>query len=987
MADGAASAKAAEPRTGPGSAARDPGRDPSVPQWARDVDLGLRMPAADGGGSGAGGAAGPLGVLVDDGASPGPGQVTREAFMARLEARVRTVADAELAPAGRTARDCPYIEAWLAFYRTRPAATLERAIRRYAVGVLPSAGGMVEAVEARVRDSIRRWRETGAITGIPAESPLIGPGAGARAGVGGAAAGRTGELDLGEGKPLDSAVRTAAEAGLGQSLGDVRIHTDARAGRLADEVGAPAFTIGQDVVFGTGEYRPGTLAGDALAAHELAHTVQQRNAAPSAQAFTEGPGAPLEAAANRAAARVLALAPAHRARVEGWAGRMGPSAPGALAALRAQPAAPGSAGGLRLQRCGKSTLDDLGLEAPDIQEGGPATLDPAFDPSTSPGVWPVATQGAAGERVFLLDGDGDQSAELRATLRTKGQAVAVDLTQLSSGQTLSYSFDLAGVPPVTLAPRVIHVTDGRGPTRIALDSGLTVVLEIRPPDPDAAQTVYTAVVRGPGIERTATYTFPKETRLTNPVFQAAKPQSLDGRWTMDLLVGAYANPFRLTFVHGLFDTVQVTLSPMVAGEPAGGQTADVRGLVRPLAVKVLQATNRLVLDLDGDGAADLTLYDWLTPQSSGGGALAPRDARLNRDHTFRGVTAGGEVDLGFFQIQDGKLLPATPAAVARLASDRLKAIVGAGSFDRVRSGMLQKAVADGKVRWELATAWDDAAAATDAVRNAWTRSQSADAIEAAEGKKQLPGALQAQDAAVTRYQARLTADAGGIIDWPAQIENEKVTGTNPYTGEEFENPTFRWESIKRTKEATLTRLLAALRKSQVPEELALWDVAASELDRWVASRLAAGDLQAEFTAASSAAAVEALASQQGATDFAVVFRSVEDRRQALREKAAAEGLVDPPLIAAWTDFSRDWASLQAAIGAMRAKPGTISEQVRKEETEAFGKLGRRHPFPGGGRAEGFTARTTRSPGTTTSTPASTGTSTGARCRSRTVRRT
>jgi hypothetical protein len=56
----------------------------------------------------------------------------------------------------------------------------------------------------------------------------------------------------------------------------VRLHTDARAAQSARGIGARAFTIGQDIVFGTGQYQPVTTAGLSLLAHELAHIAQQR---------------------------------------------------------------------------------------------------------------------------------------------------------------------------------------------------------------------------------------------------------------------------------------------------------------------------------------------------------------------------------------------------------------------------------------------------------------------------------------------------------------------------------------------------------------------------------------------------------------------------------------------------------------------------------------------------------------------------------------
>jgi hypothetical protein len=55
----------------------------------------------------------------------------------------------------------------------------------------------------------------------------------------------------------------------------VRVHTDERAAQSARAVGALAFTVGQNIVFGSGQYAPATVRGRALLAHELTHVVQQ----------------------------------------------------------------------------------------------------------------------------------------------------------------------------------------------------------------------------------------------------------------------------------------------------------------------------------------------------------------------------------------------------------------------------------------------------------------------------------------------------------------------------------------------------------------------------------------------------------------------------------------------------------------------------------------------------------------------------------------
>jgi outer membrane protein OmpA-like peptidoglycan-associated protein len=82
----------------------------------------------------------------------------------------------------------------------------------------------------------------------------------------------------GGGQPLPSSVRTFFEPRFGQDFSQVRIHTDSHAAESARAVNALAYTIGQNVVFGPGQYAPGTTAGRRLLAHELTHTIHQGSA-------------------------------------------------------------------------------------------------------------------------------------------------------------------------------------------------------------------------------------------------------------------------------------------------------------------------------------------------------------------------------------------------------------------------------------------------------------------------------------------------------------------------------------------------------------------------------------------------------------------------------------------------------------------------------------------------------------------------------------
>ena len=87
-------------------------------------------------------------------------------------------------------------------------------------------------------------------------------------------------LSMGEGQPLPRSERDFFESRFGQDLGRVRLHTDERAARMAGAMNAQAFTLGHDVAFGSGQYKPETSNGKKLLAHELTHVIQQQCASP-----------------------------------------------------------------------------------------------------------------------------------------------------------------------------------------------------------------------------------------------------------------------------------------------------------------------------------------------------------------------------------------------------------------------------------------------------------------------------------------------------------------------------------------------------------------------------------------------------------------------------------------------------------------------------------------------------------------------------------
>ncbi len=77
------------------------------------------------------------------------------------------------------------------------------------------------------------------------------------------------------GQPLDAQTRAFMEPRFRHDFSGVRIHTDAKAAESARAVNALAYTVGHDVVFGTGRYVAGSFDGRRILAHELAHVVQQ----------------------------------------------------------------------------------------------------------------------------------------------------------------------------------------------------------------------------------------------------------------------------------------------------------------------------------------------------------------------------------------------------------------------------------------------------------------------------------------------------------------------------------------------------------------------------------------------------------------------------------------------------------------------------------------------------------------------------------------
>ncbi|MCG8529713.1 MAG: DUF4157 domain-containing protein [Desulfovibrionales bacterium] len=71
---------------------------------------------------------------------------------------------------------------------------------------------------------------------------------------------------------MPDGVKTGMESAFNADFSGVRVHS---ASPTAPEVGALAYTQGNDIHFAPGQFRPQTPGGRELLGHELAHVVQQ----------------------------------------------------------------------------------------------------------------------------------------------------------------------------------------------------------------------------------------------------------------------------------------------------------------------------------------------------------------------------------------------------------------------------------------------------------------------------------------------------------------------------------------------------------------------------------------------------------------------------------------------------------------------------------------------------------------------------------------
>ncbi len=141
----------------------------------------------------------------------------------------------------------------------------EREAERVAAQV---ASGGVTASE------VSALQEPAEVQAMPA-APAVGPAGGEAP----PEVARALAANRGAGAPLPEPTRATMEQHFGADLSAVRVHTGPQAEQLNRQLGAQAFTWGNDIYMGAGKYNPATQTGQRLLAHELTHVVQQAGGA------------------------------------------------------------------------------------------------------------------------------------------------------------------------------------------------------------------------------------------------------------------------------------------------------------------------------------------------------------------------------------------------------------------------------------------------------------------------------------------------------------------------------------------------------------------------------------------------------------------------------------------------------------------------------------------------------------------------------------
>jgi Domain of unknown function (DUF4157)/Annexin len=285
---------------------------------------------------------------------------------------------------------------------------------------------------------------------------------------------------------------TTIPAADGWDFSQVRIHTDARAAESTSAVNALAYTVGNNIVFGSGQYAPETTNGRRLLAHELTHVVQQRGAVQQ----------PMLARAALTTADFNALAEALHNAMDRW-GTDEEAIYSALQKIERDPAA------IRTLRTTYQTRFGKDLETEIRDEMSGSELDFALELlgiqprsgsaiSASPPNTPSQFEAAARRLDAAMDILGTDEEAIYATLlplnhdqgllmqlkttyqRLIGRSLEDDIRDEMSGNELAYALYLLNAPPSAAPQGSFQTVPGSGtpPAKVppAVEGGQVSVL-------------------------------------------------------------------------------------------------------------------------------------------------------------------------------------------------------------------------------------------------------------------------------------------------------------------------------------------------------------------------------------------------------------------------------------------------------------------------------------------------------------------------------
>ena len=549
------------------------------------------------------------------------------------------------------------------------------------------------------------------------------------------------------GRSLESSTREYFESRFHFDFGSVRAHTGPEAASITRSLGARAFTVGDEIFFGAGEYQPENSAGRRLIAHELTHTIQQgasgyrpvgsgerngqlvgisqRPAKLQRQSLT----APTTEPTDSLPMPIIVSWSGDRFQVSGtrtkaadsdrftfavhYLGSHKTSGPfvsdntqrldvviadrplnvtvvgtdatsitidlygdgSKTAKLIDQASVDRRTASFGRQHDLTATLDQQTAALASIWVLDPKATDAdivAPAPEEFPGSRPVTWVEYDGSyRISLdADGDGDKELELRfratenwpdATYQDLVKILKIDGRQRTTGATRTVTFNIPR-PSMrgSLGPTVKDVTDGHAPTLIDLviPAGAQV-LSMQPGIHTSTETRYHLSLG----DQAADLVFPPDPAPERRIAKVGDVTIAGGILSADITLGAYNDRFRLTFRQMAGGDTTFGISAL-NGSAANGTMGALLNLKGPINYRVLDTGPvSLGVDLNGDGAPDLQIFDQLTTPADYDGGGPPARARNHRVRVT-GLAIGAERTFDF-RYRSGVLLGgyANPTAV------------------------------------------------------------------------------------------------------------------------------------------------------------------------------------------------------------------------------------------------------------------------------------------------------------------------------------